>query len=41
MLIIEAINLCFLALIFAVPIMFPDTEVREYRDGPKLPRRLD
>jgi hypothetical protein len=37
MTIIKAIDLIFLALIFAMPIMFPDTEVREYPDGPKLP----
>lgn len=41
MLIIKAITLVLLAMIFAMPIYFPDTEVREYPDGPKLPRRLD
>lgn len=41
MLIIKVVNLMFLALIFAMPIRYPDTEVREYRDGPKLPREGD
>jgi hypothetical protein len=41
MLIIKVINLCFLALIFAMPIMYPNVEVREYPNGPKLPREGD
>jgi hypothetical protein len=36
MLILKAICLCFLALIFAMPIMYPNVEVRKYPDGPKI-----